>query len=278
MGSWWLAVAVPCLLIVLILGADHWESPKTAYVGVLTGVPFIAANFGTPVMTAVTAVITWASAYIFGLLAEDGNVPAQTVRLGFIAGAGLLAIGAAYLRQRREEQYREAQRAAMRAETLGLQARQDELTGLLNRRGLLERMAAGDIDVATVVVFDCDQFKEINDTYGHLVGDEYLRDLAGRLSGAVSRDDLVARWGGDEFLMIIRGPFEQGTMVAERVIQQVMKRPMQTPAGMIDVSLSAGAAALTPDVTLDQAVGAADRAMYAVKGQGGGRVLVAPPR
>lgn len=275
-ASWTLSLIVPIIFLVLILGADYREGPKTAYVGVLTAVPFFAAVFGTPVMTAVTAIITWLSAFSFGLLASDGNVPAQTVRLGIIAVAGVIAVVASYVRQRRELQFQQARREADEAEFLRVQASHDDLTGLLNRRGVYERLESDDIRDGTVVVIDCDDFKDVNDSYGHLVGDEFLKGLAGRLSGAVSRDDVIARWGGDEFLIVVRGSFAEGSEVAARVVREVTSRPMATAAGMIPVSLSAGAAPLTSSGELDQALGAADRAMYSAKASGTGQLVLDP--
>lgn len=275
-GSWWLALVVPCLLIIMILGADLVESPKTAYVGVLTAVPFFAAVFGTPLMTAVTSVITWTSALLFGLMSADGNVPAQMVRLGIIAAAGVVAIVASYVRQRRETQFQEAQRAAAEADFLRLQASHDDLTGLLNRRGFFERLETESFEEATVVVIDCDDFKDVNDEYGHQVGDEFLKGLAGRLSSGVSSDDLIARWGGDEFLLLLRAPLEAGTEVVQRVIDQVMSRPMSTAAGLIPVSVSSGVARYSPAVGLDDAIASADRAMYAAKAAGAGKLVLDP--
>lgn len=273
-ASWTLSLVLPIIFIVLILGADYREGPKTAYVGVLTAVPFFAAVFGTPIMTAVTAVVTWLSAFSFGLLASDGNVPAQTVRLGIIAVAGVIAVIASYVRQRRDVQFQQARRAADEAEFLRVQASHDDLTGLLNRRGVYERLEAEEIHDGTVVVIDCDDFKDVNDTYGHLVGDEFLKGLAGRLSGAVSREDVIARWGGDEFLIVVRGPFVEGSEVAARVVRDVTARPMATAAGLIPVSLSAGAAPLVSSEALDQALGAADRAMYSAKASGMGQLVL----
>jgi len=261
-GSWWLSVVVPCVLILLILGADLREGPKTAYVGVLTAVPLFAAIFGTPLMTAVTSVITWSSALAFGLMSADGNVPAQTVRLGIIAAAGVVAVVASYVRQRRDEQFQQAQSAAAEAEVLRLQAGRDYLTGLLNRRGLTESLDSDPPAQGTVVVIDCDRFKEVNDQYGHVVGDEFLQGVAGRLSSGLASGDLIARWGGDEFLLVLRTPFDDGVQVARRVIDHVTSGPMGTTAGLIPVSLSAGAAPFEAARGLDSAIAGADRAMY----------------
>lgn len=273
-GSWWLALVVPCILIALILGADLREGPKTAYVGVLTAVPLFAAIFGTPLMTAITAVITWSSALVFGLTSADGNVPAQTVRLVIIAVAGMVAVGASYVRQRREQQFQQAQRTANEAEFLRLQASHDDLTGLLNRRGFFEGAKDQTFGEGTIVVIDCDDFKDVNDQHGHQVGDEVLKGLAGRLASGVSRDDLVARWGGDEFLLLLRVPFAEGTSVARRVVDEATARPMSTSVGVIPVSLSAGVARFDPEQGLDQGIAGADRAMYAAKSAGAGQLLL----
>ena len=272
-GSWILALVVPCILILLILTADSVEGPKTAYVGVLTAVPLFAAIFGTPLMTAVTSVITWISALSFGLIASDGNVTAQTVRLTIIAIAGVIAVFAAYLRQRRDRQFQQAQRTAAEAEFLRIQATHDDLTGVLNRRGLFDQLESDSVDEGTIVVIDCDEFKEVNDTYGHIVGDEFLQGVAGRLSGAVSSEDSIARWGGDEFLLLLRVPLAEGDQVAARVLNEVMSRPMKTKGGLIPVSLSAGTARIDGKTSLDQAIAAADRAMYTAKARGPGQLV-----
>ena len=267
-SSWLLSVVVPCVLIALILGADLREGPKTAYVGVLTAVPLFSAIFGTPVMTALTSVITWCSALLFGLVSADGNVPAQTVRLGIIAVAGVVAVLASYVRQRRDQQLRQAQQAATQAEILRVQAGRDYLTGLLNRRGLIEGVAADTPPLGTVVVIDCDRFKEVNDRFGHVVGDEFLQGLAGRLSSGVSRDDFIARWGGDEFLLVLRSPFDEGAVIARRVIDEITAGPISTSAGTIPVSLSAGAAPFDASAGLDAAIVGADQAMYRGRSSG----------
>lgn len=275
-GTWVLGVVVPCVLIALILGADSVEGPKTAYVGVLTAVPLFSAIFGTPIMTGIMAVITWLSALSFGLFASDGNVPAQTVRLTIIALAGVIAVFASYVRQRRERQFREAQKVAAQAEFLRVQATHDDLTGILNRRGLFDSMASANFNDVLVVEVDCDNFKEVNDTYGHVVGDEFLQGIAGRLTGAISRDDRLARWGGDEFLLILDVTSEEGEQVVKRILSEVMARPMQTKAGTIPVKISAGVARMTTAESLDRAIAAADRAMYSAKAAGEGQLVFSP--
>ena len=97
-----LGVIVPLAMIAIILTSDAIEGPKTAYVGVLSAVPLFSAIFGTTLATVFIAVATWISAFVFGHVASDGNVRAQTVRLVIIAIFGLVAIVASVLRVRRD--------------------------------------------------------------------------------------------------------------------------------------------------------------------------------
>lgn len=252
-------------MIAVILLADIIESPKTAYVGVLTAVPLFAAIFGTPVMTAITGVITLISAWLFGLTASDGNVTAQTIRLLMIAIAVAIAIGAAALRQSRERQLLAARQEAAFAEQLREQAMHDALTGLLNRRGAMSSLEARSDAPRVLAVVDCDDFKDVNDAHGHPVGDAYLKALGGRLRGAVSAQDVVARWGGDEFLLIIQGDEATGREIIERVIASVTAGPIAVGEFRIPVRVSHGVAPLLSAGDLDQALTQADTELYAVK-------------
>lgn len=265
LSAWALSVGVPVLLIALILIADIIESPKTAYVGVLTAVPLFAAIFGTPAMTAVTGAITLLSAWIFGLTASDGNVTAQTIRLIMIAIAVAIAIAAAALRQSRERALIAAQQEAAFAEQLREQAMHDPLTGLLNRRGAIAALETQSDEPRVVAVIDCDGFKDVNDEHGHPIGDAYLEALGGRLRGAVSARDVVARWGGDEFLLVIQGDEATGRSIVERVVGSVSAGPISVGELHIPVRISHGAASLSSAGGLDAALKQADHEMYSAK-------------
>jgi len=267
---------LPVLLIALILGADYIESPKTAYVGVLAVVPMLSAVFATPRITALVAVITWLSAFGFGQLASDGNVAAQRVRLIIIALAGLAAVGASILRVRRERALMAALQEAATAGQLRAQAETDQLTGLTNRHGLTTRVSAADPTILrTVALIDCDGLKDINDRQGHLAGDEYLKAIAGRLAGSLPKDDLVARWGGDEFLVVQRLDAQSAMPALERMHERICGTPLGINGTMTPASVSIGVAEWRPGMTFDEALQAADTAMYAAKAAGRNRIIIA---
>lgn len=268
-----LAVIIPILLAVAILAADLLEGPKTAYVGVLTVVPMLAAVFGTPRQTALVGVITWLSAFGFGLIAVDGQNEAQTVRLVIIALLSVIAVFAARLRERRDGQLVLATREAAAARELRAMSQTDELTGLLNRRGALERIAVERTEVWTVAIVDCDGLKQVNDELGHQAGDDYLEAIAGRFAAAVSSSDILARWGGDEFFFAIALPVNDAVRVLERARSAVTRNPVSTGAGPVAAAVSVGACEWLPGQDLDSALQRADAALYRAKGEGGDRVV-----
>lgn len=265
--SWLLPVALPIALVGMILGADQLEGPKTAYVGVLAVIPMLAAVFGTPLQTGIVGVVAWASAFTFGHIASDGNAMAQEVRLIIIAASVVGAVFAARHRQRREHRLAVAERERALMDQLRHDATTDLLTGALNRRGLL--MSIADLDRSgpvTLAVADFDNFKWINDQHGHLTGDRCLRATALRLERNVSERDLIGRWGGDEFLIVLPLPMEEATSVIERLSARVTADPIECCGTPLPVSLTFGLAQWQADESLDSVLLRADRAMYSGKG------------
>jgi len=169
-------------------------------------------------------------------------------------------------------------------EALRVEATHDSLTGLWNRRGVLAILSA-DLERATreqsplaLVVADLDHFKAINDTRGHLVGDEVLREVGRRLSLAVRPYDGVGRLGGEEFLVVLPGaPAESAAEIAERVRRAMAASPVPVAGGEVALTLSAGVAVAPAGlVDPDPLLAAADDALYAAKRAGRNRVVVAP--
>lgn len=274
-AQWLLGVVLPLALVVIILTADYLEGPKTAYVGVLAAVPMLSAVFARPLVTLAVGVITWLAALGFGLAASDGNVPAQRVRLVIIALAVAAAVGASLLRERRDSALIEAQREAALADQLRTQADTDSLTGLLNRRGVFHALESSDPDVTrTLAIIDCDGLKAVNDDYGHLAGDEYLCAIAGRVRANLPGSDVLARWGGDEFLVVQDLEVDSALRTLERVRRAISDNPIGIRAGSISTSVSIGVVGWHVGQPLDEALAQADRALYRAKADGGDVVLL----
>jgi diguanylate cyclase (GGDEF)-like protein len=269
---WVLGLLAPLAFIVIILVADATEGPKTAYVGVLAVVPMFSAVFARPMMTASVAVIAWISAFAFGQVSTDGNVTAQTVRLFIIAGVGIIATIAAYVRTRREQAFVDALIRASEADDVKRQASTDFLTGLLNRRGLLEQILAKGSAERTLAIVDCDNLKKVNDELGHVAGDEFIQAIGGRLLSNISKTDLVGRWGGDEFLIVLDLPQEQAEAVLARVHRKVVERPISTQAGLVPSAFSVGMTGWPAGESLDLALARADKALYSAKDAGRNRI------
>ena len=158
-----------------------------------------------------------------------------------------------------------------RAEEFERLAQIDPLTGLSNRRAAEDRLAseAGRSrrhgKALTVVSFDLDKFKQINDTYGHLAGDQVLKEFAARLSSAVRLSDFAARMGGDEFLALLP---ECTTNHVDTLLARL--RPMETEYNgqKIPILFSAGWVGYEQGETTEQFLERADRTLYAEKRAG----------
>jgi diguanylate cyclase (GGDEF)-like protein/PAS domain S-box-containing protein len=158
-------------------------------------------------------------------------------------------------------------------------ARTDVLTGLPNRSHIDDVLEGGgwlNARAGAAIVVDIDHFKAINDTHGHLVGDEVLRAFAGRLTAAVRDGELVARWGGEEFCILIVGAGDRAAEIAERLVADVAAHPFATSVGELVITASAGSAAIGGDCqTAQDLLVAADSAVYAAKRLGRNRAVMA---
>ncbi|GGK27570.1 GGDEF domain-containing protein [Salinarimonas ramus] len=164
-------------------------------------------------------------------------------------------------------------------EALERLTRTDPLTGLANRLALDEALAedAASGQPASVLCFDLDRFKAVNDTMGHAAGDELLRQVAARVGGLVGPRDLLARQGGDEFVVLRRGP-EDPRALGEAIVE-ALAHPFVLPGGRAEIGASVGiAAAPTPEAPARLLVAQADAALYTAKAEGRGRVCGWPPR
>jgi diguanylate cyclase (GGDEF)-like protein/PAS domain S-box-containing protein len=156
----------------------------------------------------------------------------------------------------------------------------DPLTGLWNRRRCTEFLSS-DLAQAhrygqplSLLMIDIDHFKVINDTYGHPAGDQVLIDMAQRLRAGVRTTDIVGRWGGEEFVVLLRQcALEDAIRAAEKLRSHIAETPFD---GVGRISVSVGAAQLLPDDDLGSWLRRADTALYAVKRSGRDGVAGAP--
>jgi diguanylate cyclase (GGDEF)-like protein len=164
------------------------------------------------------------------------------------------------------------------------QATHDPLTGLWNHGATIDllrnELSRGDRLGAplTVTMADLDHFKRVNDTYGHLAGDEVLQEVARRLRASVRTYDSVGRYGGEEFLVVSPGcKSSAGINQAERLRQVVAAKPVSVQETLIAVTVSLGVATLSMETrgSVEQLLGAADEALYRAKLGGRNRVEVA---
>ena len=158
-----------------------------------------------------------------------------------------------------------------------LQASTDNLTGLPNRRATEERLrrALADHDVVSVVVADLDNFKQLNDRFGHEAGDRALRIFADAVRTALRDEDVVGRWGGEEFVLVLPGQRAgQAEDTLNRVRHQLADACARAEAPTMTVSM--GVVDSTETTVADDLLRAADEAVLVAKTQGRNRVVVGP--
>lgn len=157
----------------------------------------------------------------------------------------------------------------------------DSLTGLYNRRGIyqigqreLERCQRYNRPLS-ILMIDLDHFKQLNDQYGHIVGDEVLTVASARLQEAVRRIDVVGRYGGEEFLVLLpECGLEFARGVAERIRQAVAGQPLASTAGPLNVTVSIGVSSgVKTPLELESLIQRADQALYRAKQAGRDQVV-----
>jgi cyclic di-GMP phosphodiesterase Gmr len=150
---------------------------------------------------------------------------------------------------------------------LHLRAQTDLLTGLANRGALFDALRAGlESGAGCALLFcDLDEFKKVNDEHGHAVGDRLLTEVARRLVELTGPDDVVARFGGDEFVVLSpHGDGPELSRLAELIVASV-SAPFPGPEGPLHVGVSVGIAVGGPGESADDVIGRADHAMYGAK-------------
>jgi len=171
-------------------------------------------------------------------------------------------------------------------EQMRFKATHDHLTSLWNR-GVIVDLLGRELtrsqreNVCTALILgDLDHFKNINDKYGHLVGDQVLREVARRLLHSVRSYDFVGRYGGEEFLIVLNNCRPDSALArAQEIRKSICTRPVQTDAGPLEVTMSSGLLRSTDwgHRPAEDLIHEADSALYAAKAAGRNRVQVAEP-
>lgn len=313
---WWAALSVGGLAVITLLIRTGWSERlrdpsltlvQMAWTITSGAVAYVLAGEGRGVVPPVLAMILF-----FGAL---GLSPRQVVGIGLyamaafsvavvvsprfygttfdvmdgayaamilivLAGCMVVNLRVQQMRQRLDRQ-REALAEAL-AENRAL-AMRDELTGLYNRRAMVEliqlecrrrRRGQGTLLFAMI---DVDHFKRVNDHHGHAMGDHVLRVFADALRANVRETDVLARWGGDEFLLLLSDiePRSAQTLL-ERTREAIAALPVPNAPPGLRLSMSAGLALHLPHSSPQETLERADQALYAAKDQGRNRVALAP--
>ncbi len=187
-------------------------------------------------------------------------------KLLFVFGYSLLAIGVTKWIRYNEN----------RQDELSYQANTDELTGILNRRSFTRyiehefRNAKMLSEPFSLIIIDIDFFKNINDSYGHIVGDEILKSLSQLMKLSFRATDKVCRWGGEEFAILLPSTsLNNANNVAEKIRQKVEELSHQVKGNSINYTISLGVSeSLATDDSIDQIINRADTALYKAKDNG----------
>jgi diguanylate cyclase (GGDEF)-like protein len=281
--------------------------PQMAFANVAIGLAYVVNESGHGMMTMLMALVLTFSAFILS--------PRNCRRLSWLcvaslAGAMVVARGSLHvvwtpnvegfhfmmsavvlptighltgqlsgLRFRLQSQRSELRSALEKVRKL---ATHDELTGLPNRRHALELLTHEERKTTRAVVMPClglldiDYFKRVNDTLGHPAGDETLRLFASLLGNALRPGDVLARWGGEEFLIMLPGtPMDEATRVLERLRERCADPAHWATAPHLRVTFSAGLTSHIAGESTQASIARADSALYRAKAAGRNRVEVA---
>jgi diguanylate cyclase (GGDEF)-like protein len=241
----------------------------------------LRAPFTAPVVARLTAVLPYvpvAVALVLTLAPHLGERPGVFDELTVSTALVVLLLVRQYLTLR--QNWRLTAEIAVREAQLRHQAFYDGLTGLANRALFRDRLEhavalhARDLRPISVLFLDLDDFKIVNDTLGHAVGDELLVRVSERLRGCIRSGDTVARLGGDEFALLLEDGADP--FAAASRITATFETPFDLGARQVEATVSVGVVERTPSdaaVSADQLLARADTAMYAAKRSGKGRIV-----
>lgn len=229
-------------------------------------------------------------AQLIKMQTDPVNYPFKLEIVHFVLTAAIvptisrLAAQLSSLRERLQSQKDELAQALTRIQIL---ATRDELTGLVNRRHMMDvlqqhrkRLQRSGFHRFCLAIIDLDHFKRVNDTHGHGVGDEVLRRFAAVAQQGLRDTDVLARWGGEEFLLLLNDTTaEQAQIGLDRVRELLVDARLSNDVPELRATFSAGLTAYDAGEPLDVCIERADRALYEAKAAGRNRTVIhhAPP-
>lgn len=253
--------------------------------------PEIAEALRTKSPLSVSSVISERNSPLFGLLGRAGSfiVAPLVVREVAIGSLAVIAHRPNAFRQAQAEvadalarqgviAYENAQ-LFTRVQAL---AQRDELSGIANRRHFFELAgrafddARQDQNPLSAMMLDIDHFKDVNDRFGHASGDDVIRAVAQRINSTLGSGDLLGRYGGEEFALVVHAPLAQAVELAERLRNVIAESPVATASGPVNVTASVGVAEIAErDADLGRLLQRTDAALYEAKRSGRDRVSMA---
>ena len=162
---------------------------------------------------------------------------------------------------------------------LGDIASSDPLTGLLNRRAMEPHLAEAKSSAEehgklfSLIICDIDDFKKVNDVYGHALGDQVLKDISTTFKANLRDSDFACRWGGEEFLMLVPGDIEIAAAVAERLRAEVEKLTFDSEHGVFTITMTFGVSEYITGYRIEKLIKIADDNLYIGKRNGKNQVV-----
>nr|MDA3813640.1 GGDEF domain-containing protein [Candidatus Cloacimonadota bacterium] len=159
-------------------------------------------------------------------------------------------------------------------------AKTDPLTQLPNRRAVLDQISYEAVrfkrnsEPFTIIISDIDNFKDVNDKYGHAAGDKALITLSNLINKTIRKQDICARWGGEEFLFLLPGTDNKGSkIITEKIRRKIEKEKIEYKGYMISITMTFGICSFSKSITTDECISRADKALYEGKKLGKNRIV-----
>ena len=216
--------------------------------------------------------------YVGKLKSDSADFSVKQIIANLITDTSNMQNATAVLQAQLDENKREIEHLRDQLNQIRAEILTDALTGITNRKGFMQRIEQSMSQIPhelagfTVMMVDIDKFKEINDTYGHLIGDKVIRFIASTLKEQVKGKDAVARFGGDEYVVMLLDSELQGAeIVAENIrliVEKTRIKRNETGAPIGRVTVSIGIAQYQPGESVIQLLNRADAALYQSKNKG----------